>query len=232
VFNNAGTVTGNVAPARQLSGLGTGLGRHIQLDTTTDRLYVSTGAGGQVLRLDNASTAAALTPASRILSPTPFFAGTDSITDIALDATHDVLYVGLNRNGAGKVGIILNVSTRTTGNVPLDSEIAVTASTPSITVDGPKNILYVSGLQSAQILVFDNASALSGTPTPRQIQQLPAVTTQYRLFVETTNDRLYASGMNRVVIINGASTATTAVGAAVAQLSTMNSDLTAVVARP
>jgi len=61
---------------------------------------------------------------------------------------------------------------------------------------------------------------------------MPPVTTQYRLFVETTNDRLYASGMNRVVILNSASTATTSVGAAVAQLSTINSDLTAVVARP
>jgi hypothetical protein len=56
--------------------------------------------------------------------------------------------------------------------------------------------------------------------------------TQHRLFLETTNDRLYASGQNRVVILNNAGAASGAVTAAVAQLSTMNSDLTAVVARP
>jgi hypothetical protein len=38
--------------------------------------------------------------------------------------------------------------------------------------------------------------------------------------------------MNRVAILNNASTANNPVTVAVAQLSTMNSDLTAVVARP
>ena len=129
------------------------------------------------------------------------------------------------------MGIVPNISAQTT-TATITAEISVNATAPSITVDGPRNILYVSGLLAAQVLVFDNASTLlGGAPTPRTIA-MPAISTQWRLFIETTNDRLYASGTNRVVILNGASTATTALGAALAQLSTMNSDLTAVVARP
>jgi len=231
VFNNAGTATGNVAPSRTLNSLGTGIRRHLALNTGSDVLYVSI-PNGTILRLDGASTAGNANLASRTLTLTPFNAG-DAITDIALDTTAtDVLYVGLSRNGFGAVGIIRGISGKATGIVPLDAEIAVNATAPSITVDGPKNILYVSGLLAAQVLVFDNASALlSGTPTPRTIA-MPAISTQWRLFAETTNDRLYASGTNRVLILNGASTATTATGAAIAQLSTINSDLTAVVARP
>ena len=232
VFNNAGTAAGNIAPARTLTSVGGGTGRHIQLNTASDILYVSTPAGS-ILRIDNASAATNVTLASRTLTLNPFAgAGTDVITDIALDPTRDVLYVGLSRNGGGRVGIIGGISGRASGLVALDAEIAVNAITPSITVDGPRNVLYLSGLQSAQILVFDNASALVAGALPNRTIQLPPVTTQYRLFIETTNDRLYASGMNRVVILNGASTANGAVTAAVAQLSTMNSDLTAVVARP
>jgi hypothetical protein len=233
VFNNAGTISGNVAPSRVLSGLGTGLRRHLALNTTggADILYVSNPTG-TILRLNSASTAGSLNAASLTLALTPFNGLNDTITDIALDGTRDVLYVGLSRGTFGAVGIIPNISAQTT-TAAISAEIAVNATTPSITIDGPRNVLYVSGLQSGQVLVFDSASTLLAGALPnRTIQQLPAVTTQYRLFVETTNNRLYASGMNRVVILNSASTATTAVGAAVAQLSTMNSDLTAVVARP
>jgi hypothetical protein len=229
VFNNAGTATGNVPPSRSLSSLGTGPNRHLALNTTSDILYVSL-PNGTILRRDGASTAGSLTAASRTLTLTPFNSAGDSVTDIALDAARDVLYVALNQNGFGAVGIVPNISAQTT-TATVTALIAVNASFPSITVDGPRNVLYVSGLQAAQVLVFDSASALLAGATPRTIT-MPPVTTQWRLFVETTNDRLYAAGMNQVVILNGASTATTAVGAAVAQLSTINSGLTAVVARP
>jgi hypothetical protein len=231
VFNNAGTIAGNVAPSRTLSTLGTGTGRHLQLNTASDILYVSNPIGS-ILRIDNASAATLSTPASRSFTLTPFTVGTDLITDIALDATNDVLYVGLSRNTVGKVGIILGISGRVTGPVALDAEIFGGGSTltQSITVDGPRNRLYVADFMG-HVFVFDNASTLTALSTPNRTITLP-FNTQHRLFLETTNDRLYASGQNRVVILNNASTATGAVTAAVVQLSTMNSDLTAVVARP
>jgi hypothetical protein len=232
VFNNAGTASGNVAPARVLGGLGTGLGRHIQLNTNNAAgiLYVSIPNSGQILRLDGASTAGPLTAASQTLTISPFNTLTDTITDIALDVTRDVLYVGLSRNFVGSVGIISGISSQTTGTVPLNAEIGVSATTPSITIDGPRDLLYVAN--QAQVFVFSSAHTLLAGATPAKTLQFPPVTTQYRLFIETTNDRLYASGMNRVAILNNASTANNPVTVAVAQLSTMNSDLTAVVARP
>ncbi|HET7363339.1 MAG TPA: hypothetical protein VFJ70_07175, partial [Burkholderiales bacterium] len=145
---------------------------------------------------------------------------------------NDVLYVGFDRNGAGTVGIILGVSTKGNVAVTLDAEITVANTVaPSITIDGPRDRLYVAN-DAGQIFVFDNArTRTTGPQAPNRTIQLP-FSTQHRLFLETTNDRLYASGQNRVVILNNAGTATGAVTTAVAQLSTMNSDLTAIVARP
>jgi hypothetical protein len=228
VFNNAGTATGNIAPSRLISGMGTGTRRHLQLNSASDTLYVSIPSGS-ILRVNGASTANTSTQPSSTL--TLSMLPNDSITGIALDATNDVLYVGLSRNTNGAVGVILGISTKTTGLVALDAELALSSSlTQSIAVDGPRDRLYVANFLG-QVFVFDSARTLTATSTPSRTIQLP-FSTQHRLFLETTNDRLYASGQNRVVIVNNASTASGAWPAAVAQLSTINSDLTAVVARP
>jgi hypothetical protein len=227
VFNNAGTATGNIAPSRLISGLGGGIRRHLQLNSVSDTLYVSIPSGS-ILRVNGASTANTSTLPSSTLTLT--MGPNDQITGMALDATNDVLYVGLSRNTNGAVGVILGISTKTTGLITLDAEVAVSSSLTSITVDGPRDRLYVADFLG-QVFVFDSASTLTATSTPSRTIQLP-FSTQHRLFLETTNDRLYASGQNRVVIVNNAGTANGAVTAAVAQLSTINSDLTAVVARP
>jgi hypothetical protein len=229
VFNNAGTASGNIAPSRMVGGTGFGTGRHLQLNTAADVLYVS-NPSGTIFRINSASTANSLTSASVVLTLTPMNPG-DTVTGIALDATNDVLYVGFNRNGFGRVGIILGVSAKASGAVTPDAEIPIANTiVPSITVDGPRDRLYVAD-NFGQIFVYDNARTLTGTPAASRTIQLPFIT-QHRLFLETTNDRLYASGQSRVVIINNAGAANGAVTAAVAQLSTINSDLTAVVARP
>jgi hypothetical protein len=229
VFNNAGTATGNVAPSRIIGGTGIGIGRHIQLNTASDVLYVSTPTGS-IFRIDGASSATTFSTASRTFTLT--LGPGDSVTDIALDATNDVLYVGLSRNGVGMVGIILGISGKLDGGVALDVEIsgAGSTSTQSITVDGPRDRLYVAD-HLGHVFVFDSARTRTTGATPNRTIQLPFMT-QHRLFLETTNDRLYASGQNRVVILNNAGTANGPVTAAVAQVSTMNTDLTAVVARP
>jgi len=228
VFNNAGTATGNIAPSRTVGGGGIGTGRHLQLNVSSDILYVSTPTGS-IFRIDSASSANSFTTATHTFTLT--LGGGDSVNGIALDTTNDVLYVAFNRNGSGSVGIILGVSGKTSGGVTPDAEIGVNAGNPSITIDGPRDRLYVAN-HLGQVFVYDGArSRTSGPATVSRTIQLP-FSTQHRLFLETTNDRLYASGQNRVVILNNAGTASGSVTAAAAQLSTMNSDLTAVVARP
>jgi hypothetical protein len=228
VFNNAGTATGNIAPSRFVGGGGNGTGRHLQLNASSDMLYVSTPTGS-IFRIDSASSANSLTTAARTFTLT--LGGGDSVRGIALDTTNDVLYVAFNRNGFGSVGIILGVSGKTSGGVTPDQEIGVNAVNPSITIDGPRDRLYVAD-HLGQVFVYDGArSRTSATATVSRTIVLPFLT-QHRLFLETTNDRLYASGQNRVVILNNAGTASGPVTAAAAQLSTINSDLTSVVARP
>jgi hypothetical protein len=229
VFNSAGTATGNIAPSRIVGGGGAGTRRHLQLNAASNILYVSTPTGS-IFRIDNASGANSLTTASRTF--TLNLGVSDSITGLALDATNDLLYVGLSRNSSGAVGIILGISARPGGSATLDAEFTVgNTITPSITIDGPRNRLYVAN-HLGQVFVFDNArTRTTGTQVPSRTIQLP-FSTQHRLFLETTNDRLYASGQNRVVVLNNAGNASGSVTAGVAQLSTTNSDLTAVVARP
>lgn len=231
VFNNAGTVTGNIAPSRMVGGTGTGTKRHLQLNTATDQLYVSTATNvGTIFRIDSASAATSTTIASRTFSVTPMLAN-DFIADIALDATNDVLYLALSRNTAGAIGIILGISGKASGSVPLDAEFAAGSGvTPTVAVDGPRNRLYVADFQG-RVAVYDNAKTRATGAIADRTMILP-FNTQHRLFLETTNDRLYASGQNRIVVINNAGSATGPITAAVAQLSTINSDLTAVVARP
>src|SRR6267378_221721 len=96
VYNNAGTASGNIAPSRVIN-IGTGQ-RHIQLDTASDVLYISSGAAanGNIFALNGASAANNLSTANRTLT-LPMLAN-DSIIGLALDATHNVLYVAFSRN--------------------------------------------------------------------------------------------------------------------------------------
>src|SRR5919198_6350668 len=71
VFNNAGTASGNIAPSRIVGGTGAGTGRHLQLNTGSDILYVSSPSGS-IFRIDGASTANSGTAAARTFTLTSF----------------------------------------------------------------------------------------------------------------------------------------------------------------
>jgi hypothetical protein len=229
VFHNAGTASGNIGPSRIISIGSSEVGRHLQFDAGSNALYVSSKTTGHIFKISSASTANGVVPPSQDL--TVPVGVNDTISDLALDATHDVLYIAFNRNGTGKVGVILNISTKTTGAVPLDAEFGAGGGVnPSITVDGPRDRLYVSDHLS-HVFVFDDAHLLTNSAVPNRTIQLPSFF-DHRLFLETTNDRLYASVQNRVLIVNNAGAADGPVTAAVAQVSTLNTDLTSVVARP
>ncbi|HKU46012.1 MAG TPA: hypothetical protein VJQ58_03950, partial [Burkholderiales bacterium] len=229
VFSNVGTATGNFAPSRIISVGAIGVGRHLQLNSAANTLYVSNKTNGHIYRINSASTAnGVVVPSQDLTVPVGL---NDTITDLALDAGHDVLYVAFNRNGIGRVGIILTISTRTTGALVLDAEFAAGGGVnPSITVDGPRDRLYVSDHLS-HVFVFDNARFLTNAALADRTIQLPGFL-DHRLFLETTSDRLYASVQNRVLILNNAGSASGSVTTAVAQVSTLNTDLTSVVARP
>ena len=231
VFNNAGTATGNIAPQRIIIAGGTGLNRHIQLNTASDILYIATPEGS-ISRIDGASSANSSSPVTRAYTLTPFNPvnpGVDVVTDVALDATNDVLYVGISHNGFGSVAIFPGISGIASGSLPLNQEMGVNAVNPSITIDGPRNRLYVAN-HLGQVMVYDNARTKTTGALPDRTITLPFFT-DHHLFLETTNDRLYAAGQNRVVILNNAGSAIGSVTAAAAVLQT-NSGLTAVVARP
>ena len=227
VFHNAGTAAGNIAPSRPIS-LATDQ-KYVQLDTQRDVLYIST-RGGDILAVQGASaanTSSGPTPTFRTLS-----LGATDILGIALDPGRDVLYV----LRSSSISAINSVSNKTTGSVTPDAQWSVSSSPMAFTVDPSRDRLFVSITDSnASIFVYDGASTRT-TAVPGAVSRtfsLPSGFSSYpAIFLEPSADRLYAVGQNKIFIANGAGSAVGAVSATLIQLSTMNSGLTAIVARP
>jgi hypothetical protein len=226
VFHNAGTAAGNIAPSRTISLAADQ--KYIQLDTQRDVLYVST-RGGDILAVQGASAA----NSSGVTPPTfrTLNLGMAGIVGIALDPTTDVLYIA----GSGSIGTIRAVSTKQTGAVALDDQWSV-SSPVSLSIDSTRDRLFVSVFDSqGSILVYDGASTRT-TAAPGTISRtitLPSGFSAYTaIFLEPSADRLYAVGQNKIFVASSVGSANGPQSATLIQLSTMNSGLTAIVARP
>src|SRR5262249_12021947 len=137
---------------------------------------------------------------------------------IAIDATHDILYVGLSLNGATNIVAFSNASTANTTTTPLTPSrtLNFTLGLGSFFLDAAHDRLYASQFDG-KVLVFDNASGIaSGTPTPDRTIDLTGglATIQFYIFVDTSRDKMYAVGNEAsgtagdLLIIDHASTAT------------------------
>ena len=144
-----------------------------------------------------------------------------------------MLYVALS---SSRVGTIVGVSSKTTGPVTLDAQWNVSASPASITVDPARDRLFVlvSDLQGS-ILAYDDASTRT-TVAPGSVSRTFTVANGFAfapaIFLESSSDRLYVVDQNKIFIVSAAGSANGATPSTLAQLSTMNTGLTAVVVRP
>jgi hypothetical protein len=236
VFNQVGTATGNVTPARTFQATGSRNGGFFTiaffrqfLDVSNNRLYVADGAA-RIFVLNGASTLSGSNTPSRSIFPD--YGNTGGFAfDLAVDTSRNMIYVGYSPdifvfNNADTVNTIDPAST-----VP-DRKLSFSSQPKSFYLDSIHDRLYVS-LINGSIQVFDNASLLpTGTPTPSRTIPLDTALGPYFIFVETTNDRLYAVSGNRGFIINGASTATNAGNATWITVSTAYSQFQAVAVKP
>ena len=156
VFPNAATISGDVAPARQIVIDGAIQITGVELDEEADRLYVS-GAVGQVYVLDGASALnGTVTPTASIAIASP--------GAIALDREADRLYVASEAGGLSQLDAARSLTSKSTVSR------SVTWTSPadfsrSLAIDGCRDRLYVSirnASSGVNIFALDDASTLTG----------------------------------------------------------------------
>ena len=208
---NANPSPGLVTLDRVIVGSNTGVANNVRdfaIDAGADRLYVANGTS--ILVFNNAGTANGdVSPARTITSP--FINDADSLF---LDTASNTLYVGDSLNN---IWAIHNASTAS-GSIAPDRAIheasVGTTITRDIFVDTTRDLLYVSRVtftpSANQILVFNNASTANGTGlTPSRTITFASPMNAGSIFVDVTNDRLYAANTsnNTVRVLDNVSAA-------------------------
>jgi len=203
-FNNARTVSGDVAPDRSISNTVTPISPvGLFIDPISDRLYVT--SGNSVLVYDNASglSGANITP-NRTL--TGVSTTLNAPTGIFVDTTRNLLYVA--NAGVTNQVLVFNNAATANGNIPPDRTISITSASAGLFVDVMADRLYVASGNS--IRIYDDASTADSVSPDRTISGGGSMLNQPRdIFVDTGNDRLYVANAtdDTVLVFNNAGTA-------------------------
>jgi len=202
VFSSARTMTGDIAPARTISGGSLNGPSGLFIDVVNDRLYVTNNGSNSVLIYDNASTAT---------TPTQTLAGVatnlDEPAGIYVDTTRNLLYVA--NAGATNLVLVFNNADTVNGDMAPARSIPISAAPVGIFVDVMADRLYVASGNT--IRIFDGASMANSASTPdRTISGGGSMLNQPRdIFADTGTDRLYVANAadDTVLVFNNASTA-------------------------
>ena len=238
VWDNAGRADGDVR-AREITGTvsrATGafgvLFRYLFIDSANNRLYATDGFNGEVHVFDSASTLNGSVPVTRTIKPDYGAFCCASTFGVAVDATRNILYVGVVPSDR-QIMVFDGASALNTGtggaSVAPDRTLLL-PNAGAFHLDAANNRLYVAE-PGGFIRVFDSASTLNGAVTADRSFQLG--TTQKHIFVDAVNNRLYAVSDNQVIIVPNASTADgPSVPATLIQVQTTGSLFSAVASKP
>ena len=183
VYDNAGAIDGNVAPTRSLTTSGTLTApSRLAVDTTRNLLYVVNG-DGRILVYAAAATASGAVAPVRIWSNGELVGA----SGVYVDPVGDRAYV--SNTGSNSILIFDGASTATGAVPPTRSLVGVGTNLNQprdLFVDIGNDRLYVANSGGNQILVFDNASTVTGSPTPTRVLSLAGGTTPQGVFVDVT----------------------------------------------
>lgn len=204
VFNNAGSINGNVFPDRTITSASLTWPWRMWLDKASDRLYVADDSSS-IFVFNNASTLNGAVSPSRTITGT-LFSGSAGIW---LDAIHDRLYmVDANSNAI----YVFNNASTINGTVTPD-RIVWGANT---TLSGPRFLwldtltdqLYVTNYGAHGIIVFTGASTMNGNIAPSRTITGTTITSPAGIWLDTSSDRLYvvSSGGHALLVLNNAGT--------------------------
>lgn len=195
VYNDASTRNGNVAPNRTLKGAATLLNAPtgVFVDTTRDKLYVINGGANSLLVFDNAATASGNTSPARVISG--LSTSLNGPSGGALDVFQDRLYVA---NTGSDAILVFDAIGTINGNVSpsrrLEGTLTGLNQPRAVFLDLGTDRLYVANTDADSVLVFNNASVVTGNTAPSRTVVLTGGTTPYGIFVDVTPMVVGSSG--------------------------------------
>ena len=171
----------------------------LTVDRYRNMIYVSDNNTNNIIVYHNAKTATGNIAPDRTIT----ISGSSDINGIAMDATHNRLYV----SGSGSVYIINNASTK---NGTITADAVLTLSSQVLFIDVQNDRLYASNT-GTDVYVYDNASTLTTGATQNRTITLAGITT-HTLSVDGGTNKLYVGsrdaspGGYNVFVFNNAST--------------------------
>ena len=187
VFANASTMDGNVAPERVIIGGNTGLNIPCGIFVMNHKIYVANCSGDDI-RVFTEEANGNVAPlhvitCEAMIEPTTLYVTTLETAYISYDLSKASPWTA-----SDQMNVINNISTRD-GLVTPDRTIKFSYNLPKgVIVDETNNRLFVA-LRDHYINEYDNASTLSGTPTPTH--HSAPVTQTNAIAYDPTNDHLY-----------------------------------------
>jgi hypothetical protein len=147
-----------------------------------------------------------------------------------VDVTKNQLYVGVI-SGTSSILVFNDADTLSSSSATPAKKLDSPSGLGAFFLDAVNDRLYLAQ-SNGPIQVFDNASALANGALPAPNRTITLGATQKYIFVDATNNRLYAVSENRIFIVNGVSTAADPVTATAISVQTPGSQFLAVAAKP
>ena len=211
VFAHASTMQAGASPARSVTLAGMNSAEQILLETGSDTLWVNgsdANSTSMVAVFDHASTLSGTVSPSRKVGVSAF--------DIAVDAGRSLLYAA---DEFGTVSVFADAATLDGQPMPTRT-FGVPEGAGHLTVDGTRDIAYVSSFSTAKIYIVHGASSASGlVPLIEIAFPVPSSSGIATLKVDPLHDRLYVSVGQSVYLFENASTLTAGSSVPVASVS-------------
>jgi uncharacterized protein YcfL len=158
----------------------------LAVDRYRNMVYVSDVDTNHIIVYHNAKTATGNISPDRTIT----ISGSSGISGLALDYSHDRLYVA----GSGSVYIINNASTKN-GTITADAVLTVNSSV--LFIDMQNDRLYAANV-GTDVYVYDNASTLTTGATQNRTITLTGILT-YTVWVDAATNKLYVGSRNASV---------------------------------
>jgi hypothetical protein len=155
----------------------------LAVDRYRNMVYVSDITTNNIIVYNNVKTATGNIAPDRTIT----ISGSSGINGIAIDATHDRLYVA----GYGSVYIINNASTK---NGTITADAVLTVYSKVLFIDEQNDQLYTANL-GTDVYIYYNASKLTTGATPTITFTLTGISV-YSLWVDAGTNNLYVGSRN------------------------------------
>jgi hypothetical protein len=212
VISNASTANGNVPSRTITSSAIAGTITSIYLDTAHHQLYVVDTASNIFLFNIASGASGSITPANTFTINRA--ASTVLVTDIFVDTTRNILYAELRVSaapGVGKSIAIFAGASGLSGPTTVTTEMTFTSSGDALGTigDGNADRLFVANSTLSTVMVFDSASAISGSGPVAPNRSIDTPTFLQKIALVPGTNRLYgiAADQQTVYVVNNASTA-------------------------